>query len=132
MNKKGFQGIVMKHTRYLVNGSFLSSGQEISDRKFIRVLVIGFRILGSFYLLGFCIGLLPFTIIFDSARIAYATELRFNRKVSQFLESLNDGNTYLSMLYRRSRFVYMQILKPIHYYIININSDARETFSKFN
>lgn len=132
MNRKVFPGVVMKHTRYLVNGRFLSLGQEFSGNKYLSFLIGTLRILGSAYLLVFCLGLLPFAIFFDIGRILYASELRFNRKVSQVMETIRDGNGAISMLYRRGRYFYLLIRRPIHLYILNINSDARKTFSKFS
>lgn len=103
-------GIRMKYTRYLIYSEKLADQWKPSRYKFVLWIQSFFELIRTFYLLGFCLALIPFAIVVDFGRYVYFIEIKTSRKLKHmtFVYNFRKSTVYIHNV---RRLAYMLIQK---------------------
>ncbi len=105
------RGISMKYTRYLINGNYSLFDQYQPQNSFVSSIVAILDIIRSFYLLSFCMFLMPFAIILDIGRLFRLLELKISRKFKQYSLVYKFRKNTINLIFKGSRMAYLLIQK---------------------
>lgn len=106
-------GIRMKYTRYLLYSDKLADPWKPSRYKVVLWIQNFFELIRTFYLLGFCVALIPFAIVVDFGRYIYFMEIIASRKIKHLTFVYN---------FRKSSIYFLNVRRLAYMFIQKTNS----------